>query len=232
MKSVARLARAEWRPLWETARDVLTARGWRAIPLTLCAVCLTALLQYVQNRPWGYPVIQELGAPRAADPLPHALLRTPLSVFVPALDLPVWGALVQILLVFGIAEIFLGWRHTLSIAYLATLCGTLYARVAIAIGPDSVVGLPGTQARVVDAGPSAAVVGLAVYVAVRNRAYVTASLVASAMAVEALCKPNLAGKEHLAAIAGVLTLYGVTAVRQRRSVDRVGSGSGLPPIQS
>ncbi|GAA3237242.1 hypothetical protein GCM10020256_56560 [Streptomyces thermocoprophilus] len=59
--------------------------------MTLAAVCLTAVIQLVQNQSWGYRPVQNLGAVRAEDPLWSALLRTPLSLFVPALDLPVWG---------------------------------------------------------------------------------------------------------------------------------------------
>ncbi|WP_328503497.1 hypothetical protein [Streptomyces sp. NBC_00457] len=84
-----------------------------------------------------------------------------------------------------------------------------------------------------DTGPSAAVVGLAVFLGWRYRAYVTAGAVIVAMVVEVLVKENLAGKEHLAAIAGVLVLCAVRAARQRRSAERAGStGSGLPPIKS
>jgi hypothetical protein len=161
-----------------------------------------------------------------------ALLRTPLSLFVPALDLPVWGALAQILLVFGIAELCLGRWRALAIAYVATLAGTLYARLGIRLGPDSPLGLPASDRWVVDTGPSAAVVGLAVYLGWRYRAYVTASAVIVAMVVEVLLKENLAGKEHLAAIVVVLALCAVGELRQRRSRERAGSGSGAPPIQS
>lgn len=48
------------------------------------------------------------------------------------------------------------------------------------------------------------------------------------MAVEVLVKENLAGKEHLAAIAAVLVVCAAQAVRQWRS----GVASGVPPIQS
>jgi hypothetical protein len=96
----------------------------------------------VQNQSWGYQFVQDTGAVRAEDPLWLALLRTPLSLFVPALDLPVWGALAQILLVFGIAEICLGRWRTLVIAYAATLAGTLYARVGIWLGPTARSGCP------------------------------------------------------------------------------------------
>lgn len=50
--------------------------------------------------------------------------------------------------------------------------------------------------------------------------------------VEVALKENLAGNEHLAAIAAVLVLCAVAAVRQRRSRARAGSPSGAPPIQS
>ncbi|MEU5684484.1 hypothetical protein [Streptomyces venezuelae] len=247
MSTLARHARAEWGPLFSTVRGALAARRWRAVPMTLASVCLTALFQYVQNQSWGYRFVQNIGCVRAEDPLWLSLLRTPLSLFVPALDLPVWGALVQILLVFGIAEICLGRWRTLLIAYVATLAGTLYARVGIEWGPDNPLGLPASDAQVVDTGPSAAVVGLAVFVCWRYRAYFTAVLVTVLMVVEVLFKDNLAGKEHLAAIAAVIVLCALSGLRHRggdtrsgrsgpegeEPDDEPGEGPGVkPPIQS
>ncbi|WP_405581292.1 hypothetical protein [Streptomyces sp. NBC_01092] len=230
--TLGRWACAEWGALYLAVRGAVVERRWRAAPMTVGAVCLTGITQVVQNQSWGYRVVQDLGAVRAEDPLWLALLRTPLSLFVPALDLPVWGALAQVLLAFGIAEMCLGWWRTLVVAYVATLAGTLYARVGIALGPDNPFGLPASDARVVDTGPSAAVVGLAVFLGWRYGAYVTAGVVIAAMIVEVALKANLAGKEHLAAIAAVLVLCAVATVRQRRSRARAGSTSGAPPIQS
>ncbi|MCG7204524.1 hypothetical protein [Streptomyces arenae] len=241
MTPLARWARVEWGLLYATARGPLAKLRLRAVPMTVAAVCLTALLQFTQNQPWGYRLVQHAGAVRAADPFWLALLRTPLSLCVPALDLPVWGALAQILVVFGIAEVCLGWWRTLAVAYVATLAGTLYARVGIALGPHVPLGLPGSDARVVDTGPSAAVVGLAVFLAWRYGAHVTAGAVAAAMVAEVALKENLAGREHLAALAGVAALWAAVRMArrlrhprpQRRPGSRAGSGrSGLPPIQS
>ncbi|MFF8912662.1 hypothetical protein ACF08M_04865 [Streptomyces sp. NPDC015032] len=234
-------ARREWGPLLATVRAGLTASRLRAIWMTLAAVCLTALLHTVQNQSWGFGAVHALGTVRVEDPLWQALLRTPLSLFVPALDLPVRGALGQILVVFGTAEICLGRRRTLAIAYTATLAGTLYARIGVALGPDGLFGLPASDARIVDTGPSAAVVGLAVYVCCLYRAWFTDALVIAAMVVEVALKNNLAGKEHLAAIAVVLVLCAVTAIRHRRRHPRrldqglrpeTGARSGAPPIRS
>ncbi|WP_194236361.1 hypothetical protein [Streptomyces acidicola] len=232
---LVRLVRAEWGRLYDTVRPVVVRERLRAVPLALAAVGLTALLHFVHGRSWGYGFVQDIGVVRADDPLWLALLRTPLSLFVPALDLPVWGGLLQILVVFGIAEISLGRRRTLAVAYVATLAGTLYARVGVALGPDVLFGLPASDGRVVDTGPSAAVVGLAVFVGWRYRAYVTAAAVVVAMVVELLLKENLAGKEHVAAIAAVLVVCGVSQWRQRRSAvwtDAPVGPSGAPPIQS
>lgn len=238
--ALGRAARREWGSLWATVRTALVADRLRAVPMTLAAVGLTALLQVVQNRPWGFGPVQTLGSVRAEDPLWVALPRTPLSLFVPALDLPVWGALAQLLLVFGIAEICLGRWRTLLIAYVATLAGTLYARIGVAVGPDGFLGLPASDSLVVDTGPSAAVVALAVYLCYVHRAWVTGAVVIAAMVGEVVVKDNLAGKEHLMAIAAALVLCAVSARHDRRRLRRrrqglgagVGTRSGAPPIKS
>ncbi|MFF5443530.1 hypothetical protein [Streptomyces sp. NPDC012888] len=215
--AVRRFARREWGPLYGTVRGALVRRGWRAAPVTLGAVCLTLVFQIVQNQAWGYGFVQDVGSVRAADPLWQALLRTPLSLFVPAPDLPVWGALAQMLLVFGIAEICVGWWRTLAVGYLATLAGTTYARVGLALGPEHPLGLPESDRLVNDTGPSAAVVGLAVFVCWRYGAHLTGGLVVLAMAAEVLVKDNLAGEEHLAAVAAVLLLCAAVTLRNRRT---------------
>ncbi|MFE2647153.1 hypothetical protein ACFXDO_32025 [Streptomyces nigra] len=229
---LGRAARAEWGPLCRAVRAGWARRRRRGVPLTLAAVGLTALVQVVQNQPWGEPVVQDLGGVRAEDPLWQALARTPLSPFVPAADLPVWGALAQILVVLGIAELSLGRWRTVAVAYAATLAGTLYARLGVALGPDHPLGLPASDARVVDTGPSAAVVGLAVFVGWRHGAYPTAGAVAAAMVVEVLLKDNLAGREHVVAVVAAGVLCAVASVCQRRSRARAGSMSGAPPSQS
>ncbi|MFC5724646.1 hypothetical protein ACFP1Z_31285 [Streptomyces gamaensis] len=235
--ALRRAARAEWGPLAGTVRTALVRRRLRAIPMTLSAVALTALFQIVQNQSWGYEPVQRIGSVQAQLPWWLALLRTPLSLFVPALDLPVWGALAQVLLVFGIAELTLGKWRTLAIGYLATLAGTMYARLAVHIGPASPFGLPPEAAKVIDTGPSAAVVGLAVYISWRYRAWFTCAAVVLAMVVEVFVKPNLAGKEHIAAVLSVLLLCAVDEVRRRgkprRDLFRAGGQrSGAPATRS
>ncbi|PBC81995.1 hypothetical protein [Streptomyces sp. KS_16] len=231
LSALARAARREWGPLLRTVRSSLVTAKLRAIPLTLTAVCLTLVFQFVQNQAWGYQTVQDIGSVQAWEHLWVALLRTPLSLFVPALDLPVWGALAQILVVFGIAEICVGRRQTLLIAYVATLAGTMYARIGIWLGPVSPLGLPDSDKFVIDTGPSAAVVGLAVFVCWRYRAWFTCAAVAVAMVVEVVSiKNNLAGKEHVAAVLAVLVVCALWELGRPRGpgeAPRV-SGWGRP----
>ncbi|MCX4693714.1 hypothetical protein [Streptomyces sp. NBC_01408] len=229
--SLRRFARREWGPLFWTVRNALAREKWRAIPMTLGAVCLTSVFQIVQNTSWGFQPVQNLGSVKAVDPFWLALLRTPLSLFVPALDLPVWGALAQVLIVFGISEICIGWWRTLLIGYVATLAGTTYARIGLALGPGHPLGLPDSDRVVNDTGPSAAVVGLAIYVCWRYRAYLTGALVVLAMIGEVLVKDNLAGKEHLAAIAAVMAVC-LARARWGPAPARVPIGRRPPPVDT
>ncbi|MFT2018587.1 hypothetical protein ACMA1D_22500 [Streptomyces sp. 796.1] len=210
-----RTVRAEWGPLAAAVRAGLARRRAAALVVTTAAVSLIVICQYVQNQPWGHDVIAFAGYVQADQPWWGALLRTPLSLFVPAPDLPVWGGLLQIFVVFGICECALGWRRTLVIAYAATMAGTAYARLGLALGPDGPLGLPADIGSQHDTGPSAAVVGLSVYVCWRYRAWLTGALVIGSMVLEVYAKPNLAGREHLVAILAVLVVCAVSTRVER-----------------
>ncbi|MFI6981373.1 hypothetical protein ACIBSV_22635 [Embleya sp. NPDC050154] len=209
--------RGEWGRLTSVPIRELRAHGVWAIPLTCCTVLLTLGFWLAWRTAWGGDVVRVLGGVSAGIPLPLALLRTPVSLFVPAPDLPVWGALIQVLILFGLAELDLGARRTLVIAYLATLCGTLTARVMIALGPDHPLGIDARHGDVLDTGPSAAVVGLVVCIAMVRRAPILLAGVWILMIVEVVVKPNLAGREHIAAMAGVAVCTCAYLAWQRRS---------------
>ncbi|MCX4745782.1 hypothetical protein OG455_09640 [Kitasatospora sp. NBC_01287] len=190
-------------------------RLFTVLPFTMAAVALVVVFDVAQHLPGGAAFAARIGVVQAVQPLGTALLRTPLSLFVPALDLPVWGALAQVLLVFGIAELVLGLRTTLVVGYACTLAGTFFTRFGVAHGPHRLYHLPGWFAQVRDTGPSAAVVGLVLCVAWRHRAWCTAIGVNVLMIGEAVALPNLAGLEHLAALACAASLSAVSGVLRR-----------------
>ncbi|WP_052440540.1 hypothetical protein [Streptacidiphilus anmyonensis] len=204
--SLRAAAEHEWGALARAIRSGLRGRGLAAMPLTICATLAILAFQVWQQSPRGAAIVEQVGVVRASLPLGVALSRTPLSLFVPAPDLPVWGAALQVFLVFGIAELTLGRVRTLAVGYAATLAGTMYTRLGTSMGPDRFFGLSYSAEFVRDTGPSVAVVALAVCIAWRYRALVTGALVVASMVAEALILPNMAGAEHLVAILTALTV--------------------------
>nr|WP_223187212.1 hypothetical protein [Streptomyces sp. CBMA29] len=200
-------------------RARLWARGLRALPLTLWSCVGILGLQLVQHQQGISDWVDRLGGIYCTLPWWKALLRTPLSLFVPDPTLPIWGLVIQVIVVFGIAEITLGWRRTLAIALFTTLAGTAFARYSYWVGPNGFLGLPVAELIGRDTGPSAAVVALGVYVTCRYRAWWTAAAVVLGLVIEVLSLANLAGYEHLTAIVAVLLLFGAETwwVRRRRS---------------
>ncbi|WP_433888919.1 hypothetical protein [Streptomyces sp. CA-111067] len=210
-------ARALWGPVRDFGRAELGApvgEVWRrlrtggvlAVPLTLTACVGIVALQVLQHLRGASDWVDRLGGVYATLPWWQALLRTPLSLFVPDPSLPIWGLMLQVVVVFGIAETTLGARRTLGVALLATLAGTAFARYSLWTGPGGFLGLPTSDLLVRDTGPSAAVVALGLYVACRYRAWWTAAAIVAAMVIEVVTITNLAGFEHLAGAAAILLL--------------------------
>ncbi|MFF4758929.1 hypothetical protein [Streptomyces sp. NPDC001292] len=202
-----RTLRAEWHGIVVDPVRQLAHRGLSGPVLAFVAAFGVIFFHGVAQRPAGGAVVRILGGVQADLPLWLALLRTPVSLYVPALDLPVWAGITQLFLAFTLAELTLGRGRTLFISYATTLAGTLTVRVLIAIGPGWWgLGLPPEAGRILDTGPSAAVVGLFTYLSVVRRAPVVFFLTGGSMVVESVVKPNLAGREHLIAVAAAIVL--------------------------
>ncbi|MEU9014331.1 hypothetical protein AB0D12_32095 [Streptomyces sp. NPDC048479] len=236
----------EWRGVVVEPVRGLLRRGVGGVSLALLATFAVIFFHAIHVTPRGAVVVRLLGEVRADLPLPLALLRTPVSLFVPALDLPVWAGITQLFLAFALAELSLGRTRTLVVAYATTLAGTLSVRVMIALGPGWWgLGLPPEIGQVLDTGPSAAVVGLFTYLAVVRRAPVLFAFTGGSMVLESVVKPNLAAREHLIAIGAAIVLgliHGRFRVRPPRDEavlpdgGRVGlgrrlmRGSGSPSV--
>ncbi|MEW2514406.1 hypothetical protein [Streptomyces sp. NPDC046870] len=211
---LARLARFTGRTLWGEWRAIvvdpvrrLARRGLSGLVLAFVAAFGVVFFHDIAQHPTGALWVERLGGVRAELPLWLSLLRTPVSLYVPALDLPVWAGITQLFLAFAVAELTLGRARTLVIAYATTLAGTLTARLMIALGPGWWgFGLPPEAGHVLDTGPSAAVVGLFTYLSVVRRAPVVFTLTGGSMVWESIAVPNLAGREHLVAVAAAIVL--------------------------
>jgi len=209
--------RGEWNGIIVDPLRQLRRRGPAALSLAFLAAFGVIFFHAIAQHPAGATAVRLLGGVYADLPLWLALLRTPVSLYVPALDLPVWAGITQLFLAFALAELALGRRRTLFISYATTLAGTLTVRVMLAIGPGRHgIGLPPEIGQVLDTGPSAAVVGLFTYISVVRRAPIVFALTGGSMVWESIAVPNLAGREHLIAIGTAIVLALVHERRSRR----------------
>ncbi|WP_435612316.1 hypothetical protein [Streptomyces sp. bgisy159] len=206
-RAAGRTVLGEWRGIFVEPVRELFRRGPSALLLAAVACAGVIFFHAIAQHPTGATVVRVTGGVRGDLPLWLALLRTPVSLYVPALDLPVWAGLTQLFLAFALAETAIGRRRTLFVAYATTLAGTFTARLMMAVGPGWWgFGLPPEAGQVLDTGPSAAVVGLFTYISVIRRAPVVFVLTGGSMIVEAVAKPNLAGREHLVAVGAAIVL--------------------------
>ncbi|CAL9360808.1 hypothetical protein SUDANB178_00655 [Streptomyces sp. enrichment culture] len=237
VRCAGRTLGTEWHGIVVDPVRRLARRGLSGLLLAFVAASGVVFFHDIAQHPAGAVWVRRLGGVQADLPLWLSLLRTPVSLYVPALDLPVWAGITQLFLAFALAELTLGRARTLVIAYTTTLAGTLTARLMIALGPGWWgFGLPPEAGRVLDTGPSAAVVGLFTYLAVVRRAPVVFTLTGGSMLWESVAVPNLAGREHLIAVAAavVLGLLHGRGERLRRAVRsrlrrRSGPAGPVPP---
>lgn len=215
---VWRVLRDEWRGIIADPLRQLLRRRLPGLCLAFVAAFGVIFFHDIAQHPVGARAVWLLGGVTADLPLWLSLLRTPVSLYVPALDLPVWAGITQLFLAFALAELSLGRARTLFVAYATTLAGTLTARAMIALGPGWWgLGLPPECGKVLDTGPSAAVVGLFTYIAVIRRAPVVFALTGGSMVWESIAVPNLAGREHLIAVSAAIVLGLFHGRRERLS---------------
>ncbi|WP_235458553.1 hypothetical protein [Streptomyces olivochromogenes] len=204
---LGRTLRREWHGIVVDPVRQLMRRGLSGLFLAFLAAFGVIFFHDIAQHPVGAEAVWQLGGVKADLPLWLALLRTPVSLYVPALDLPVWAGITQLFLAFALAELTLGRARTLVVAYATTLAGTLTVRLMIALGPGWWgLGLPAECGKVLDTGPSAAVVGLFTYLAVVRRAPIVFMLTGGSMVWESIAIPNLAGREHLIAVGAAIVL--------------------------
>jgi hypothetical protein len=178
-------------------------RAWRAgrRPWIAAAMCLLAAACAVAERFAGArAALGRAGDVYARLPLGSEVARMPLSVFLPTADLPVWAAVAQIAAVVGIAELVVGRVSTAVVAGAGQVLSTLAARCLIALGPAVVLGLPLSQAGVLDTGPSGISTALGGWLLARRGAYASLTLLTVAIGFAAVVQFNLDGREHATAL--------------------------------
>lgn len=188
-----------------------------AFPIALTCTALIGVFALIQHTTAGWWVVEHVAGVYQALPLPLILLRLPLSMLAPAPDLPAWGAMLQVLVVFALSEAHLGRARTLITAVCVNGLTTVSARVMVIVGLHLAIGTPQVDQYELDTGPSTVVVALSIYVALKCRAYLVLAITAVAMGGEAIALPNLAGREHLVALGLGVAAY---LIGERRTLRR------------
>lgn len=195
---------AQWHRVVDRPVADIRARRIAAVPLTFVSLLLLAFFHAAALHHAGARLVWLVGGIRADVPPALAAARLPLSMFVPAPDLPFLGALVQVAVVFALAERILGAGHTAAVALLTTLAASLAVRVMSRLGPGHPLGLPADETLALDTGPSAAVVGLLICIAWKCRSPVLLTGTVAAMILEVVTVPNIASRGHLVGITAAL----------------------------
>lgn len=200
-----------------TVRDRARVRRVWGFALAIVTSAAVLIAYAADHSAAGHAVVTGCCTEQAAYSWWLAILRLPGSLVAPAPMLPVWGSLLQVAAIFALAEAGLGRRLTLMVALSAHLAATMAARVFLWLGPTIFTGLPPRYAHVLDTGPSAATVALVACLAIVLRAPLLGTLVLSTMLSELWVRPDLAGREHIVALAvGVAWGVGIQVVRRRR----------------
>lgn len=199
-------------------------RGIRGYLLT-AIVALTVVLAWCLDRSAGKSIVAMCCGERVNAPLGISLLRLPGSLVAPAPLLPVWGSVAQVVLAFGITEAAVGARRTLTVAALAHALGTLAGRYFVWYAPAVLGGLPTSWRYALDTGPSAATCGLAVYAAVVLGCPRLGGVIMTAVVSAFALHPDLAGREHIVALA----VGGATAAAQSLVLRRAPRQSAVTP---
>jgi len=187
------------------------ARGVSGFSLTIALSGALVVMSLLDITLPGRRLVDACCVVRASEPLHVELARLIGSIFAPAPHLPLWGAVLQVVVVVGLAELLLGWRWALAVGLACHVAATLAARGMFAVGPHHLAAfaLPLSMAAERDTGPSALTVGLAGSLVVRERLRsLTVAYVIGLATATLLTATSVAGVEHLVA-AGVGMVLGL-----------------------
>ena len=172
----------------------------------------------VWHAPQGRDALVKVGDAYAAQPLNVEVVRLPASVFLPTFDLPWWAAVIQVAAVLGVAELLLGRPGLTVVGGLAQFASTMAARVMIIYGAALHIGLPLSQAGMLDTGPSGITTAIGAWLLARRHAYATLALLMVALTVAAIFQPNIDGREHeTALLVGIVAAAVQARLRPRRA---------------
>ncbi|WP_238009368.1 hypothetical protein KZZ52_27625 [Dactylosporangium sp. AC04546] len=194
------------RPALDAARRRRLSSLWMG---PAAAVVVASLALAFRTQP-GHAFLVANAITRASDPPYVLLLKLPLSMFAPAALLPFWFALLQVLVVYSMAQALIGVRRTIIVAVTGHTLATVSTRVWILLGPP--IGIGHMFYHFGDAGPSVAVISLLAYIVVACRVSWLAIGMIAYHAIEIGIFNGLSQREHLIGTVTGATIAAAVAV--------------------
>lgn len=143
----------ELRVLLSPLRSQLRTRGWRAVPAAAVFLLIMLLFSLVPTGGMIGSLTRSVSAVSADLPWWQEALRLPASMFAPASNLPIWGALAQVAVIAAVAESLLGWPQMLLVGITANTAATAGGRAMAWLEPHSPLGISPHTASVPDTAP-------------------------------------------------------------------------------
>jgi lysylphosphatidylglycerol synthetase-like protein (DUF2156 family) len=179
-------------------------------PATVISTALVITLSTAVHIRVLHDVVIRLAGTVQAGSLNEVLLRTPFSSFFPDEHLLAIGAILQVVIVVGIAEAILGWRRVVMIGLGTQFAINILVHTSFHGHIAHIFGIVSHDFTAIDSGPSAIVVALALATAVEMRYRIVAVLVSFIMLASLVISPHLAGIEHVLALSLGLLLWWLT----------------------
>ena len=199
----------EVRRVFEPVVDAVRRRQWYRFALGPAATLTVVALSLAFRTKAGHAFINAYAVTRPADDWLRSAIKLPLSMFAPAALLPFWFAMLQVGVVYALAQALLGWRTTVLVAVVGHTLATLSASVWIAIGLP--FGVAPAFWHFGDAGPSVAVLALLAYIAVNRRVSWLAIALIGYHGIEMATFNGLSQREHM--VGAVVGAAGAAGVR-------------------
>jgi len=201
---------------WRTIR----ARKFAAAPLAFVCGAVVLVIAWLDHRAWGSRWIARWATEYAGSDWSWFALRLVPSLFAPTELLPFWLAWIQVTIVVACCEVLIGAWRTAIVGLVCHALATLSARLFIDAGPGWLLGIAESYRFFADTGPSAATIGLGMYVSIVKRTPTLFVLLALYAAVEIATRWGLAQREHAVAIAVGLALGSIDLRVRRRQPRR------------
>jgi hypothetical protein len=209
-----RCLRSQLDKVFGPAVEAVRHRQWHRFWLGTVASLIVIVLGCAFRTRWGHAFIEDYAITRPGDGWSTVALRLPLSMFAPAALLPFWFAIVQVGIVYGLAQTIIGWLRTVLVAGAGHVLATCSAHLWILLGRP--LGVGHRYDTFGDAGPSVAVVTVIAYIAVVRGASWLVGVLVAYDAIEIVVFNGLSQREHLVGVVVGAVCAGVARVRAGR----------------